>query len=114
MCSIEMLNTLSTFWTEPIPLSYIIHCHMYTQQIKPLDWIFFIIRNKYHNICCVAPSHEYLLQLQIILKQCEHASPAPAMQVQWRHSIITFALTAIHSFSGGDKLRECLTLAMNK
>ena len=41
---------------------------------------------------------------------CEHASPAPTMQVQWAHSIVPFVLTAIHTFSGGDdKLCECLT-----
>ena len=46
---------------------------------------------------------------------CEHASPDPAMQVQWVHSIAPFALIAIHSFSGGDdKLCECLTVAVNK
>jgi len=45
----------------------------------------------------------------------EHASPAPAMQLQWTHDIVPFALIAIHTLSGGDdKLCECLTVAVNK
>jgi len=45
----------------------------------------------------------------------EHASPAPAMQVQWAHSTVPFALTATLSFNGEDeKLCECLTVAVNK